>query len=97
MPAQNIGTIDLLAESEPFDDARLPISAEVDDRWRGRAITGAGLLTRASSALILTGEDAPAVSLLTIGRVAFYFRTDVAGDVTEWHVSLDGEGWNRVF
>ena len=97
MPAQNIGTIDLLADTEPFDDARLPISAEVDDRWRGRAITGAGLLKIASSALVITGEDAPAASLLTAGRVAFYFRTDTAGDVTEWHVSLDGESWNQVF
>ena len=42
MPAQNIGVIDLLADTESFDEARLPISAEVDARWRGRAITGAG-------------------------------------------------------
>ena len=96
MPAQNIGTIDLLAESEPFDDARLPISAEVDDRWRGRAITGAGLLKIASSALVLTGEAAPAASLLMAGRRAFYFRTNSNGDVFELHVSLDGESWKAV-
>lgn len=96
MPAQNIGTIDLLAESESFDDARLPISAEVDARWRGRAITGAGLLKIASTALVLTGEDAPATSLLTAGRRAFYFRTNSDGDVFELHVSLDGESWKAV-
>ena len=97
MPAQNIGTIDLLADTEPFDEARLPISAEVDARWRGRAITGAGLLKIASTALLLTGEDAPAASLLTEGQTAFYFRTDADGDVIEWHVSLDGVSWKRAF
>ena len=97
MPAQNIGVIDLLADTESFDEARLPISAEVDARWRGRAITGAGLLKIASTALLLTGEDAPAASLLTAGRRAFYFRTEFAnGDVTELHVSLDGEAWKEV-
>ena len=96
MPAQNIGVIDLLADTESFDEARLPISAEVDARWRGRAITGAGLLKIASTALLLTGEDAPSASLLTAGRRAFYFRTNSDGDVTELHVSLDGEVWKEV-
>ena len=96
MPAQNIGVIDLLADTEPFDDARLPISAEVDGRWRGRAITGAGLLKLASSALLLMGEAAPVASLLTAGRRAFYFRTNADGDVFELYVSLDGEGWKAV-
>ena len=73
MPAQNIGTIDLLAESESFDEARLPISAEVDDRWRGRAITGAGLLKIASSALVLTGEDAPAACAFDGGAACVLF------------------------
>ena len=96
MPAQNIGTIDLLADTESFDEARLPVSAEVDARWRGRAITGAGLLKIASSALLLTGEDAPAASLLIEGRRAFYFRTDANGEVTDLYVSLDGEVWKEV-
>lgn len=95
MPAENIGTIDLLADTEPFDDARLPISAKVDERWRGRAITGVALLKLVGSALVLTGEDEPAASLLVAGRRAFYFRTDTAGGITECYVSLDGISWKQ--
>ena len=95
MPAQNIGTIDLLAESESFDDARLPISAEVDDRWRGRAITGAALIELVGSALVLAGEAEPATSLLIAGRRAFYFRTDAAVGIVECYVSLDGISWKQ--
>ena len=96
MPAENIGTIDLLGESESFDEARLPISAEVDDQWRGRAITGAELLELASGAVLLRGTAEPSDSHLTAGRRALYFRVDGDGDVIELHVSFDGLSWKEV-
>ena len=96
MPAENIGVIDLLADDESFEEARLPISPEVDDKWRGRAITGAGLLKFASTALVLTGTAEPTTSLLTAGRRALYFRKDSEGDIIELHVSLEGTAWKEV-
>ena len=95
MPAQNIGVMDLLSDSEAFEAARLPISAEVAGKWLGRAITGAALRELIGTALILSGEDAPAASLLTEGRRALYFRVE-SDEVTEIHVSLDGETWKEL-
>ena len=96
MPAENIGDIQLIRSSEPFDAARLPISAEVDDQWRGRAITGAMLLQLINADMVRTGTAEPSDSLLTSGRRALYFRVDTDGDVIELHVSFDGLSWKEV-
>ena len=68
----------------------------MDDKWRGRAITGAELLRLASTALILTGTAAPTNAILVSGRRAFYIRTDSDDDVIALHVSLDGASWKEV-
>ena len=96
MPAENIGEVELLDDSAAFNDARLPISPEEDDKWKGKAITGTALLKLVGTALVRTGEAAPTTGQLTAGRRALYFRTDTSGDVIGLHVSLDGLAWKEV-